>query len=300
MPKISLLLPTRGRPFLVHRLFQSIVDHAAKPDKLEIVLYVDEDDFGSHGIEDNRLNILKIIGPRLTMGGYNTICMQRSSGDIIGLINDDITIQTPDWDQRIRDLHASIHDGVYLAYPNDMDRMHTLSTFPIMTRKTCEILMDPYPAEYSHLFIDTHLFDIFMRLKHLGMNRVFFLDQVHFIHLHTKDGKGEEVIDYQPRDHYKDSMAFIRNRYLRQTSAQRLLSAIERKELPDLSACCEFEPPLSLLDAFVRYFRIFMLDEGLPIPYRFHLYKGIVGYHAVVKSGLSFLRRGSLRSDLNA
>ena len=70
--KISLLLPTRGRPNLVKRLFQSIIDHTNDLNNIELVMCLDDDDPQSHGIDDPRLNIVKLIGARPTMGDYNT------------------------------------------------------------------------------------------------------------------------------------------------------------------------------------------------------------------------------------
>ena len=57
--KISLLLPTRGRPFLLRRLFQSIVNHTADLKNLEIILCLDDDDTEGSSIADQRLNIVK-------------------------------------------------------------------------------------------------------------------------------------------------------------------------------------------------------------------------------------------------
>ncbi len=166
--KISLLLPTRGRPLLVKRLFQSIIEHTAEVGNLEIILYLDEDDKESHGIQDSRLNIVKIIGPRLTMGGYNTKCLERSSGKLIMLMNDDLVICTPQWDQIIIDFAHTISDDHFLAFPNDCEAGRHMCTFPIMSRKTCDVLKMPYPNEYNALYIDVHIFDIFTRLKHFG------------------------------------------------------------------------------------------------------------------------------------
>ena len=46
--RISLLLPTRGRPAWVERLFDSIVATASQLARIEVVMYVDDDDAGSH------------------------------------------------------------------------------------------------------------------------------------------------------------------------------------------------------------------------------------------------------------
>ena len=86
---ISLLLPTRGRKEKCLRFLDSLANTAARPEKIEIVLRVDEDDTESHNISHDHLHTKMIIGPRQTMGQYNTDCLHKSSGAIIFLVNDD-------------------------------------------------------------------------------------------------------------------------------------------------------------------------------------------------------------------
>jgi hypothetical protein len=288
---ISLLLPSRGRPDLVRRLFQSIIDETADLHNLEIILYLDEDDTISHGIEERRLNVLKIVGPQATMGAYNTKCLERSSGEIIILMNDDLVMCTPGWDQKIRDFSMSIPDGIFLAYPDDMEKAH-LSTFPIMSRKTCEILSNPYPQEYDDLFIDDHLFDIFTRLKYLGENRMVYLNKILFDHRHFINGEVRTDASYYHKNRYKDYITFISLRHLRQVTAQRLYAAIKGRPLPELPENIEMEkPPTNLVQAFFMCFPVFLFDYGLPITRRIRWFIRFTKYYAAMKKGLHFLKR---------
>jgi glycosyltransferase involved in cell wall biosynthesis len=68
MPRISLLLPTRGRPHLLRRLFDSLAARTDNLDDLEVILYLDDDDETAQAISDDRFSLIKIIGPRLSMG----------------------------------------------------------------------------------------------------------------------------------------------------------------------------------------------------------------------------------------
>lgn len=291
--KISLLLPTRGRPSLVRRLFQSVIDHTADLENLEIIMYLDEDDSGSHRIEDQRLNIVRIIGPHTTMGGYNTKCLDCSSGEIIILMNDDLIICTPKWDQVILDFTQSIADGIFLAYPDDMEKGN-LSTFPIMSRKTCEVLSRPFPEQYVDLFIDNHIFDIFIRLKYLGEDRMFYLDKVKLDHRHFVKGKVRPDASYIHKNRYKDTLTFISLRHMRQVSARRLLAAIEGMPLPSLPNDLVLEQPsANLAHTFVRYFSVCLTDYGLPLSRRLLWFVRLTKYHAAMKSGLHFLKRMS-------
>ena len=114
-----------------------------------------------------------------------------------------------------------------MAYPNDTQTGHKMCTFPIMSRKTCEILSKPIPIEYEGLYIDIHNFDIFIRLKHLGENRMFYLENIIFEHNHFINGEVRPDASYSHKKRFTDATTFISLREIRQFSAKRLLSATE-------------------------------------------------------------------------
>ncbi len=294
--KISLLLPTRGRPHLLERLFHSILDNTRQLKNVEIIMCLDDDDPQSHKINEPRLNIVKLIGSRSTMGDYNTRCLNHSSGDIIILLNDDLTFETPNWDRTISDFALTIPDGIFMAYPNDTESRRGMCTFPIMTRKTCEVLSNPYPKEYEALYIDQHILDIFIRLRHLGKNRMFYLENIIFEHKHFISGALRSDAGYAHKKRFTDAMTFISLRNLRHVSAQRLFSAIEGHPLPRQLSQSQWAtemPPTSLVQAILMYFSVFLQDHGLPLRRRLTLFIGFVKYYAAMKSGMSFLKRKS-------
>ena len=170
-----------------------------------------------------------------------------------------------------------------------------MCTFPIMTRKTCEILSDPYPKEYDALYIDQHILDIFIRLRHLGENRIFYLENVVFEHNHFINGDVRPDASYLHKKRFSDSMAFISLRHMRQNSAQRLKSAIEGRTLPEkLSSQSSLAKlPGNLFEAFLIYFSVFFQDHGLPLRRRLILFIGFLKYYAAMKSGISILKRKS-------
>lgn len=288
--KISLLLPTRGRPALVQRLFRSIAEQTADLENIEIILYLDEDDTESHDLAFDNLNITKIIGPRLSMGAYNTACLNRSTGDIIILVNDDMVIRTAGWDKIIRDFNANVNDQIYLAYGNDMFKKEKLCTFPILSRKTCEILIKPYPEEYRGAFIDCHIFDIFKRLEHAGYHRIFYFDSIVFEHLHYRTGKAECDIIYKERGRFDDDAVFISLRNMRQESALRLLASIRGeplKSLPEVNV--QKNNSINSVSAIINFFSIFFMDRGLPFRWRTYLFVWFCGRNLASKGYLPWL-----------
>ena len=73
------------------------------------------------------------------------------------LMNDDVIVRTSAWDRKIAELGRTISDGIFLAYPNDLHIGKRMCTFPILTKKACELLLRPYPEEYKTPFIDWHV-----------------------------------------------------------------------------------------------------------------------------------------------
>ena len=184
----SLILPTRYRLNSVQRLFNSIIETADDPPSLEIILYVDEDDLESAKISSDVLDIIKIIRPRRKMGIMTRECFDASRGRYIGMINDDMIIRTKEWDLAVKKAFAQFPDEVALVYPNDKYYGERVSTFPFMTRRTCELLEKICPPDYASHCIDSHIFDIFKKLSDRGYKRAVYLPHVIFEHRHYSLG----------------------------------------------------------------------------------------------------------------
>ncbi len=272
--KISLLLPTRGRLALVDRLFQSLVEQTEDLDALEIILYVDEDDTASHTIRHDKLKLIKIIGPRTTMGACNTACLKLAKGEIVVLMNDDMVARSRGWDRKLYELHNSVEDGIYLAHANDLYMRAKLSIIPILSKKTCDLLQEPYPEQYPGGFIDYHLFDIFKRLAQKGHSRVFFQEDVIFEHLHHRMGKSEFDETYQRRGRIDlGDEVFISLRQMRQVSSERLASVIDGHLPPNLpkTGCIEHVAG-GFIPAIMTFLNVFIMDKDLPLKWRIYLF----------------------------
>jgi hypothetical protein len=224
--RISLLLPTRGRPRLVQRFLASVLEHAAQPDLIEVIVCVDEDDPASHGIEFPGLKLAQVVVPRQNMGAYNAICLEHATGDISIAVNDDMIIRTGGWDNRIRELDASFSDGIYLAYANDLFKGRDLCTFPIMSRRATGLMSAPYPRSYQGAFIDVHLMDIFKRIEHAGHRRIVYLKDVVFEHVHYRVDATAMDATYAERRRFGDDMNFVALIDLRELDAKRLIGRI--------------------------------------------------------------------------
>ncbi len=272
---LSILLPTRGRPEGADRLLRSVVEMSADPACIEIILYVDEDDTDSHAIRCEEISVKHIIGSQQSMGGLNTACYRRSTGDIIVPLNDDMVIHTPDWDRRIADIHQRFSDRIYLAYPNDLHAGEAFPSTPILSRTACEILGDPFPEVYRGGFIDYHVMDIFKRLQVLGDDRVVYLKDVVIEHLHYRYGKSEVDATYKARGPLDvGDEVFINLRKYRQAAAGRLASVVRATPPPELPLVKSAAPlPENDCQAIAGFAGKFLLDGSIPIPWRAHLFE---------------------------
>ena len=272
MHVISLLAPTRGRKSSLERFVTSVVALADSPEALEIILYIDDDDEESASIKFEFIKCIKIIGPRNTMGFYNTSCYRKSSGEIIILVNDDIVVRTQGWDTRIRKMHEGFPDKIYLSYPNDLNKGRALSAFPILSRLVCEVLCNPFPIEYKGSFIDTHLFDIFERMRFLKKDRIAYLSDVVFEHMHFSLNKSTFDATYKDRGRFDDDEIFFSYREVRKSTANHLINLANGiNQLPlKLSEPSPIESPSNILKALHFYSTLFLMDELYPLKNRIY------------------------------
>jgi hypothetical protein len=105
---ITILLPTRKRLSLLKKSVQSLIDNAREPEKLQFLFGVDEDDTESFNyLKDskypNQLALqFKPIGYE-NLHKYNNTLAGYASGKWIMFFNDDATMQTKNWDDKIMD-----------------------------------------------------------------------------------------------------------------------------------------------------------------------------------------------------
>lgn len=210
MVEISILLPTRGRPFLVQRLLKSITHTTSDLVNIEVILYIDEDDVVSHEITHPSITLVKIImPPGNSMGNITRECYKASSGRYIMLMNDDVVFHTQNWDIAVISAFRNFHDDIALVYGNDLDQSEHVPTFPILSRKVCELMGGITPIGYQNLHLESHIFDIFKQLKKLGFNRVVYLNDIIFEHLHYIVGKSEYDRTYIKKNPFADHQLFI-------------------------------------------------------------------------------------------
>lgn len=150
---VSALIPTRMRPENLTRSISSLLDLAAEPDDVEIMLGMDDDDprRGDYKYPDK---CVVRVGPRRGYQGlhhyYNDLAAH-CRGDFIMLWNDDTEVLTQGWD-------ALLRDGPLFSVQNPRRDVKPTTdyTFPVMGRPVYEAMghfaRNPYNDAYvSHV-----------------------------------------------------------------------------------------------------------------------------------------------------
>jgi len=296
--KISMLLPTRNRPELLKQFLDSVVKTSRYLSEIEIVLYIDDDDQSTQELDYKELNIIRLVGPRLSMGEYNHACLYHSNGKIIILVNDDVIIETRYWDDQVKNADKINEDKIYLSYPSDTIMVKDCS-FPILSRKTCDLLIQPFPFAYKKLFIDIHLMDIFKRLSYAGENRIHYLENVVFKHLRNELIKNDNYEkQYHSRNDLNDDMAYFSLKNMRDDQSDRLYAAINNRELPEIKMK-ENIPSFSryLVPVLWTYFVGFLFDNKLPLSRRFSFFYWFSGHYIMTKTWLCMFGKETINAQ---
>ncbi len=227
-PLISIILPTRHRVNSVNRLFDSIESTVSKIDKLEVILYIDDDDFKSQAIERSVLNLVKLIGRRTTRIDMIRKCFEAGSSQYILLLNDDAIFRTHGWDTRILQTFSKHPDGVAMVLCNDLSHGENMPIFPAYSRKLCELMGGVCPEGYYRDYIDVHLLDIFRKLHGLGYNRLEYLQDVVIEHInheagtvndtYIKLGFADDELTYIAWEHERQIIASSMAKYIQQST----------------------------------------------------------------------------------
>jgi hypothetical protein len=232
--EFSLILPTRERPAMLAETLESLASTAQSPGAIEVILYIDRDDQATRAFAFSGLAVRKIVGPRSRMGHVTRQCYAATTGRLVMLANDDLRFRTPGWDQRVLSAARQFPDGLCLIWGNDLCSGN--AAHPILPRAACERLEGICPECYDRVFIDTHIYDVFRRLKARGHDRFCYLPDVVVEHLHPDFQKGPCDAVSVKRHFAADERAYVRWAEERERLAGRLARAIERAALPQARA----------------------------------------------------------------
>ena len=153
---ISVLLPVRARPIPMDQCLHTLIDTAASPERIEVLIAFDDDD------TDTIEYFVDVIAPYLDSKGVTYSAMQfkrlgylrlneylnelaaHSTGSWIFFWNDDAVMTTQGWDDVIRD-----HNDRFALLRAETNHEHPYAIFPILPRKWVEITGNISPHQIN-------------------------------------------------------------------------------------------------------------------------------------------------------
>jgi len=229
-PTFSIIVPTRGRLDGLRRLLASFRATTKDINRIEVVLVMDEDDDATIRFEYAGVPLKRVIvRPGLSMGSLNMAGYEVASGRYIMLLNDDVIVRTPAWDEGILAAFRSAADEIVLVHVNDKIFEDRLCTFPFLSKTYCEVAGGICPKDYIRYRIDDHIYNVFNLLSVLGRTRILYLPDVVFEHTNyvlTATGH----VEYRPDPviHEKDTKTFDSLLPQRKEIAVRLAGIIDQ------------------------------------------------------------------------
>ena len=193
-PRISILVPTRGRPEQLSRLIGSALQTAAGP--VEFVFYVDEDDDASAAALDvmAHLNVRYIRGERIVLSEMWNRCAEKANADVMMHCGDDIMFRSQGWDARVLGAFEQFPDRIVLVHGNDLFQGGRLATHGFLHRRWVEAVGHFVPPYFSSDYNDTWLTEVADTL-----GRRVYLEDVVTEHFHPLAGKAEWDLTHKER-----------------------------------------------------------------------------------------------------
>lgn len=203
---ISLLLPSRGRPDNIERLAKSALDTAARPEEVELIVYIDNDDDSYNGREyPANVHIYKT--ERTVLSVYWNMAYAKARGDILMHCGDDIVFHTQGWDTIVEQEFDKYPDKIVLLYGDDGDpnQEKNFGTHSFIHRKWAETVGYFVPPYFSSDFNDTWLNEVADNLGRKVKIPIFTE------HMHWAFRKGELDLTHAERlvRHHKDNTPAI-------------------------------------------------------------------------------------------
>ena len=231
MTRLSIVVPTRGRPGQLRAFLDSLAATAERIAAVEVVLVIDEDDAETRAFEYGAVPLRKVVVPRgLTMGALNMRGYEASSGERIMLCNDDVVVRTQGWDTRLHGVFASYPDGVVLAHVNDGTFKDSLCIFPCVTRAFAELAGGISDEGYRRYRIDDHITNVFNLLAVLGEPRIQYLPDVLFEHHnYATSVAGQRVYVPDEKIHGEDTAHYLATFSARKDLAAKLKERIRAR-----------------------------------------------------------------------
>lgn len=157
--KISLIHPSRSRPYMAALTFRKWMDNTSGMHEIEYIL----------GLDDNDVTVDQYVGlfqppiqlaitPSRSCVEATNAAAKLSSGDMLILVSDDFECPK-DWDIILGDA-MPLNKKAAIQVDDGITNFAELLTIPILNRLMYEHLGYIYHPAFSNMFADNHLYDV--------------------------------------------------------------------------------------------------------------------------------------------
>lgn len=233
---LSLLCPSRGRVSNLGSFLRSVDRTAVKPGRVEVMVYVDEDDPAlpsyrrlfarAPGLWTGLGACRLVVGPAEGVPRAWNALAARAKGDLLMMANDDQLYVDHGWDteldNRVTQLTTLHGDDVLCLYFDDGQYSDGGRDFPIVTRSWYDTLGYFTPTAFQQWEVERWVFDIALRL-----DRCHAVPGVFVEHRHYQDYKAPFDETYQRHratreKSFADHALFLRTEPQRVAEGERL------------------------------------------------------------------------------
>lgn len=160
--RISVLIPSRGRPTGLARTITTSAKTALHPRRVEWVVRLDDDDPTLHSyLHPPFAGVNYVTGPRRLLSECWNECATAARGEILMHCGDDLTFETNGWDQMVRDAFAAVPDRIAFVYGDDLSpNFPDLGTHGFVHRRWVETVGYFVPPLFSSDWNDVWLTEV--------------------------------------------------------------------------------------------------------------------------------------------
>lgn len=199
MKTISILTPTRQRPWRAYNYAQSVFKTANHPERVELLFYIDKDDpdlesYVGKQYELSKWNIKFIFGEPMSVSKSWNILAEKCTGDILMMGNDDLIHVTEGWDTVLEEASDDYADEIYCIFFDDGINHGKHCAFPAVSRKWYNTLGYFTPGIFEFIANDTWVFDIGTKI-----DRVRYIPEVLVRHEHHSVTKVKDATTLRHR-----------------------------------------------------------------------------------------------------
>ena len=158
-PKISICVPSRGRPLQLNAMIESSLDLAKNSQGIEFLIYADDDDLSMANFSHPLATVLR--GKRQAISKMTNLLASISQGSLIMYAADDIIFRTKNWDSMVLEHYASSEHKICLIHGEDLGQdAIKIATHGFISRDLYKLLGYILPNYFKADFCDTWMTEI--------------------------------------------------------------------------------------------------------------------------------------------